>query len=225
MATGVAAPTAQTPTNKSFGTLKREVADFVRSPDDPEALEIAGIGINNAIRKLNNRIWWWTVAYQDIALVQGRMDYSLSSDFKRSMIIERIKSDGHTDGKIRYYNPEEFEEIFRTSGSSGQPAGATIFNAQVSPKLSLDVGPSSSFVEKYPTLRHRYYKKLSILSGDQQVVDVPSEVELFLTWYGREEACAVYRPQLFSLARSEREEVWRELVADNSEHHLSNWSL
>src|SRR6185503_4793287 len=73
---------AQSPGLTTFSSLKNKVARYVQMPDDDEGLEIAGQEINDAIRELNTRTWYWALTSETLTLVADTQDYALSSNFK-----------------------------------------------------------------------------------------------------------------------------------------------
>ena len=224
MGFGVASTVSPTPKNSSLGELKKQVARYVKMPNDPEALSIAADAINDGIRELNLRVWYWGLTYQDITLVAEQADYSTNQDFKAGFWAEFLKSNGDPGGGCAQYDPDTFWKTYPRSTQSGKPCAYTVINHTDTSTLSLNKKPNSAFVNEYPTLRLRYFRRHQLLTQDGDRIVGPSEAELFLSWYAKWILATTFDPQLAVLAERQKEITWRKLRVDDNEHHFHNWS-
>ena len=222
MATGLGTSTYNTPRARTFSELKRDVASYVMMPDQGEALVAAGVGLNNAIRKLNARVWKWSITYTDITLEVGTYDYTLPNDFKDVYAMSFWDSDGNPSRHLGYMQAKEFEQTFPAS-AVGTPTFATVINAKNSLLLSFNDAPSSDFISSLPTVRVRYYKRLTTLASDSDRPDVYGEVENFLTWSAKSYVASVYDPQKTKYAQIETAMALQDLVADDNETGYRDW--
>lgn len=224
MATGLGTSTYNTPQARTFTELKRDVASYVLMPDQGEALDAAGVGINNAIRRLNSRAWKWSITYTDLTLATDTFDYTLPNDFKDVFAMELLDASGNPQDHVGYMQAKEFMQTFQSStATAGEPQFATVINAKNSLVLTLNYSPTTAFVAAYPTLRVRYFKRLPLLSTGSDRPDIYSEVENYVTWKAKEYIASVYDPAKVRYARAEADDVWRDLVADDNETGYRDW--
>jgi len=220
----VVSGTQPTPQTRQFADLKSEVSRYVQAPDDNEAQRVSGDGLNEAIRLLNMETWWFTLTYQDITTVAGTDSYTINADYKDSRALIKLDSSGNRDGILTKRDAKSFEIEFDNATSNGTPSAYTVFNVHDALEIQLNVPPDASFVSSYPTLRHRYYKNISLFVGDSDVADVPSEVELFLLWQGRAYMSAVYDYSKTQYAEQKAHVMWMNLRTRNMEYGNTDWS-
>ena len=223
MSVTIAASVSPAPKNKALGELKEEVLDIFGSPNDGKASKIAGRGINNAIRRLNSRVWYWTLTYHDITTSLDDADYGLPNDFKATFSMSFLKADLSQNGTADYFDPDTFDNSFPRSQDSGKPVAYTIYNATDTMTLSLNKAPNQSFVTDNAFLRHRYYRKVQEPNDDGDRIIVPSEVELFIVASAAEEYSRIFDRKQWKLLRSDRQETWRQLKKDDNLHHFHAW--
>lgn len=217
--------TQQSPTTRTFSTLKTEVARFVMGPDDTEVLAVAGAAINTAIRKLNLKKWHWLRTYSDITLTAGTSDYALPSNFRAVLHMQRLNAAGQPDGTIRFNRAKTLDLEHPSATTSGDPGLYTVYNYLDTFAVSLEVNPSAGFVARFPALRLRYFAKTDVLSNDQDQPFVPSEVEEWIIWHACIKAAAQFDPEKIGIARQEAADLWRLMIRDNSDHDESDdWS-
>jgi len=223
MATGLGTSTYNTPRARTFSELKRDVASYVMMPDQGEALVAAGVGLNNAIRKLNARAWKWSITYTDITLAAGTYDYTLPNDFKDVYAMSYLDTSGNPSDHLGYMQAKEFEQTFKSSAVQVSPSVATVINAKSSLILSLNYAPNADFIASKPTARVRYFKRLPILVSESDRPDVYGEVENFLTWSGRTYVSSIYDPAKMKHAQLETAMAFQDLVADDNETGYRDW--
>jgi hypothetical protein len=114
MSEAIATNWSPSPGNKNFGKLKLEVARYILMPDDPEALDLAGDGITDALRFVNTMEWSWTLATDDITLVADTQDYQGPADFHKPRAAVFLDSNDKPNS-----NPGEVSRPEVLSGRSG----------------------------------------------------------------------------------------------------------
>ena len=224
MPTVVGGGSSQSPGLQTFSTLKTRVSRYVNSPDSSEALTVAGQEINDAIRELNTRTWYWSLSYEDITLTASTADYNLSSNFNAARNLQLLNSSGEPCGTIGYYDPKTFDLQFSSSSGSGSPCAYTVYSFLDTYQLSFDIPCSSAFVASYPTARLRYLARVPTLTNDSDTVPVPSEVELFIMWKARAGMALQYDEKKYGMAEGKAQQLWGALVRKDNEHHFHDWA-
>lgn len=221
--TGLALSFAATPATRSAARLQKEVAFYVAAPDDPEALELALLGLNDSIRRLNMRNWSWALDYDDIYTVAGTGDYTLSSGFRAPRAIELFDTDSLPAGSLNWYDPKTFVSKFPVRGD-GSPCAYTAFNVADLGTFTLDCAPTADWVDKYPIIRLRYFRNMEILALPTDTITAPSHVESFVTWHAKMTVAASMSPERVGLAESQARIAWSLLLRDEIESQVSDWS-
>jgi hypothetical protein len=217
--------TTTSPANQTFSQLKTKVARYVGGQDHADLLTMAGDEINNAIRDLNTRTWYWALAYTDLTLVADTQSYALPSNFKAARKAFRLDSSSKMDGQLGYKDPHSFDSEEWSSTSSGDPCHYSVFSFLDTSEVTFNVPPSTSFVATYPKIRIRYHARIPVLSNDSDTCPVLPEVELYILWYARLAVCLQTDPdgRRCSAAGQERQTLWGRLVTDDNEHHYHDW--
>lgn len=222
--TGLALSFQQTPATRSFSRLQKEVAFYVAAPDDPEALELAGLGINDAVRQLNMRNWTWALDYDDLYTVAGTGDYPLSSGFRAPRHMELLDTNGLPSSSLAWYDPKTFMSKFASRTDTGDPCAYTVVNAADLGSFTLNCAPSAAWVDKYPVCRLRYYRRMEFLVLPTDTITAPSDVESFVTWHAKMTVAASMSPDRVGLAESQARRAWQMLLRDEMESQVSDWS-
>lgn len=213
---------AGTPGTRSFASLKKTAARYVRLPDDDEALEVAGEVVNDGIASLNLRTWRWGVTTQTVTFVAGTSEYTLAAAFSSPQRFLLNNASGQTLSRLLYKMPEIFDRDIPDRTSTGDP---TFYTAFTTSTLTLDTIPSTSFVAQYPTGTLRYYRRFQKLTEGGAVLDVQSEMELYVIRYAQAELAAIYAPTLHSIAVRERDRLWDLMVAKDGEQIATDWEV
>lgn len=221
----VAIPSPSTaPQSAQLSTLQRQVIMYILAPDDPDALEAAKEGLNDAIDTLNERKWYWGVTYQDITLVADDDDYPLEPTYKQAYAAILRDSTGRRT-RLVYADPKNFWEKYPTVTNSGTPCGYTVINANDILELQLSRPPTSSFVSRYTTLRFFHYQRIEKFANEGDTIAVPPEVMGYLKWYAKKVVAATFDMATKArLAGQESDKRFKALVKDHNEHHESDWA-
>jgi hypothetical protein len=204
--------TSQTPANQLFSAMKTEVARFVKSPNSTEVKGVAGDGINDAVRRLNSRIWEWNFTSEEISLVADQKEYDVHDTIKLPRHLEFLNSSDVAQGRILYMPPKEFLIRFPDRTGSGEPRFYTILNPRNYGQMTFNQAPSASWVAKYPKVRHWYYRYLQTLSGDSDTLAVPNDVERVVLWSAKQYVAELYgNAQQISIATMRYAEGWSEM--------------
>lgn len=205
------------PSPRPFSALKNEVAGFVKMPDDPEALNVAGNAIRSAIRHYNTKTWKWNLVYQDIVLVADGWNYDLSNQVKEPRYAELLDSNGYSVGRLRYQDPRTFLEDNYPVTAAGTPTVYTLMDHHQYGTLQVNIAPTATAIASTPTLRLWHYKRIQHPQADADNLNVPSEVEAGILWKAKAEIAMVFDPKKYELALNEHREQWKLLRADNSD--------
>jgi len=209
MASGVPASGVTEPSNSTFNQLKSRVAASVGMGGQQRALDLAGDGINNGIRRVNSKLWSWLLTTADITTVADQANYneddSVPGDFKapRSMLL--LDSSSNESSRLVWLLPKDFDNLWLDRRNSGEPRTYTVHNIHDNRTLSLSAAPTAKWVAAYPTMRLRYYKRLGLYSGNE-TTQIPVEAELMIEYFARAEVASVVRPG----ALSRYESMWRD---------------
>jgi hypothetical protein len=214
----------QSPAATAFSTLYARVRNYVMGPDDAEVTTIAKEGINEAIARLNTRVWTWTRVHKDITLVAGTQEYALESNCKSPRSMQVLDTAGEVRGTLGFLDPKELDRLYGDRAAQGQPEHYTINNMFDNGKVTLSTTPTSSYVAVYSKLRFRYFKRLAYLSADADLFSGPTEVEPFLVWHGRALVASHWAPEKLAYADARAEKHWQELVRDDRLQELRDWS-
>jgi len=221
----VGGASSQTPGLRTFSSLKDEVARYVMGPDDTEVLAVAGMGINNALRRMNLRTWYWMLDYTDITLTASTADYNLPANFKAARNLWLLDSASAAAGQIGYLDPKTFDLTYSVQGgTTGSPCAYTVYSFLDTFQLSFNIPCSTAFIASYPTARLRFHARTPVLVNNTDTAALPSEAELYVLWYAKFETAMQFDPEKSRTAKSESEQVWQMLVRDDNEHHFHDWS-
>ena len=224
MAEQTAGSFTQSPAVTQFSVLYGQVQSYVMSPSDTSAATLAKRWINDAIRKLNQRNWSWSLAAATITFTagEGGREYALQTNYKAPRSFELLDSSSRIVGNLAYRPPRTFDEEFPDRAST-DPSAYTVFNVLDNGYLTLSGPPSSGWVTAYPTGRLRYYKRIALLSGDTDLIVAPTEVEPFVLWRACADAAAFFVPSKVAYADQRANEEWRALVKADVKNELTDW--
>lgn len=203
------------PSARTFGELKAELARYIKMPTDPEALAVAGDCVLDAIRFYNTKTWKWGLVYLDITLVADNAEYDLLGDTKEPRYAELLDSANRAASRLRYQDPRSFLEANFPITSSGEASAYTLMNVHETGTLRLDTPPSAAFITTYPTLRFWYYRRIQHPAADGDVIDVPSEVEGGIVAKGKSLLCQIYDKARVGIAENEHAQRWQLIHRDN----------
>jgi len=221
---GLALSFQATPATRPLSKLQKEVLFYVSAPDDPEALEVAQIGLNDGIVRLNMRNWVWSLDYDDIGLIADTADYPIASSFRAPRHLALLDSNSNPVSQLTWETPKSFEMRFPHAPIPGTPTHYTVFNSNELGTFSLNYKPSSSFVGFSPIARVRYYRRMERLTFPTDSIAAPSDAESFVVWHARMLAAAVYAPDRMDRAERQADKAWRLMVQDDMKSQTSDRS-
>ena len=206
-----------TPGVETLGTLTKAVTGYVGLPTDDEATEVAVACIRRAIDKINMQRWHWAYSYQDIQFVVGTVEYGAEPDMKAPRKCTLIDTDNLEAGILRYYPWAEFLERLSYIGAQ-DPCEYSLSNLHDVGTITLNGTVSAAWVAKYPTMRLWYYRRVLYPSAPSDVVDVPSEFNLYLSEYAKGCVAETYNaPVKAQSAYLRAEMALRDLIRDDNE--------
>lgn len=191
MATAVQGSATQSPTALAFSEIRSQIANYVQAATMGEELAIAGQAADSAVDYLNLSSWKWNAKADTITFVDGTQTYSLNSDVKKSRKFQLLDSNSKVTGRLKWYDPKTFWDIFTDQTVSGTPTAYTIVSLPNTGKLTLNVAPGAGFVSTYPTGQVQYMARIAHLTSGGSW-DGPPEVAQFLVWYGRWEMASTH---------------------------------
>jgi len=203
---------------KTAGELKAEVGRFCGTPDNPRALAVAQDGIEHALRRINSKMWRWSVAVYDITLDDTQSDpnvYDGPADFHKTLECMFLDADNKPAYELHWIEPEDFQRLEIYNG----PViwSYTIYNYRNDGKVTITGTIDANFVSSNPKLRLRYYRFIPYPTKDTQVLEVPSNVEDFVAWQAKAYAASVLKPAVYALAANEALRSWKLLLVDSRE--------
>lgn len=187
--------TSQTPANTIFTDLKTEVARFVKAPNSTEILGVAGDGINDGVRRLNARIWEFNLTSEEITLTGNQKEYDVDATLKLPRHVEFLNSSTVAQGRILYMPPKEFLIRFPDRSGSGEPRFYTVLNPRNYGQMTFNLAPSTSWVTKYPKIRHWFYRYIQTLTIGSDTLNVPNDVERVILWSAKQYVAELYGNQ------------------------------
>jgi hypothetical protein len=204
--------TTQTPPNQTFSTLKTEVARYVKAPSSTEVTGVAGDGINDAIRRLNSRVWEFNLDSVEITWVADQKEYDIEGDLKLPRHMELLNSSNVAERRLAFIPLKHFISVFRDRTGASDPRAYTIINPRNHGQITLDRAPSASWISIYPKARLWFYRYINVLSADGDVLLVPNDVERVILWGAKEYIAEMYgNIQQVEVARRHFHESFEEL--------------
>ena len=202
---------------ETLGTLTKQVTGYVGLPTDDEATEVAVACIRRAIDKINMRRWNWTIAYQDIQFVVGTAEYGAEPDMKAPRKFVLIGTDDLEAGLLTYIPWSEFVDRLSYEATT-HPCEYSLSNLHANGVITLNGTVASDWVAQYPTARLWYYRRVLYPSAASDVVDVPSEFNLYLSEYAKGCVAETYNaPGKAQSAYVRAELAMRDLIRDDNE--------
>jgi hypothetical protein len=217
---------AVTPAARAFSVLYDEALSAVGAPNVAEAKTVAKNGINNGIRRMNQRVWRsFGLKSEDITLVASTQEYALTdTSLKDPLHAELLNSSDAASGRLTYLAPKVFEQSFPYQDTEGWPRHYTIMNFVNDNKVRLSAKPQSSFVTTYPKVKLRFFGRLDVLSNDADLHGGNSDIEHFLVLNGELQLVRRYDPSRAGQVAQLVELEWRNLIKDDNSHGTRDWS-
>lgn len=141
-----------------------------------DSLFRCGQFINRAIKELNTRPWKALLtAGTNITTSATVKTYDLDSLFYKESKVQRLDANSKPELTLDYLDWEQFQSRFDVQTDTGKPTLYTLRNTF-----------SDGLIEFYPvpdaayTLRVQYYKRIALLSGNDDVLQVPIEFENYI---------------------------------------------
>lgn len=161
--------------NRTRAQLVEEVLGFTGGIDDTDMKGRAAAALNSAVREFNFLLWKFNRMRQDITLTAGR-DFTLEAPFRATLNAQLLDANGDARDRLEWVPFEEFAPAYwDLTDVSSYPEVYTIRNAHETGILS--VNPKLVTPLQYPTLRLDYFRRIVKLAGDEDVLNVPEEVE------------------------------------------------
>lgn len=206
---------------KTFATLQRDVASYVKLPADNEALGIAGSGINDAINSVVNvRNWSWQVTTSGFQLLAGDNTYPVPTDFRAQRNVSLLNTAGEIARRVAYEDPKLFDTKFSQGSASaisaGTPNNYTITDPYPSGVIRFDATPNQATIDTYPSGQIMYYSRVSELTSDTDALSVPPEVESMILWYAKSYLAAIFASDQVKFAESRWQPLYRQLKRNES---------
>lgn len=224
----VVSGTSTSPGSRARADLAAEVARYVLRPNNPEALSVAADGLNDAIRRLNTTMWEWSWTTQDITSTSPATantgDYTISGTFLAPRFLELRDGNSVPNGKLDYFAPKTFYEMFAYRTTVGSPDAYTVRNADEDSLLTLNATASSVWTAAYPTMRLYYYQRVGYLTQDSSTLTGPSEVESFLVNHAKGYIAAIYDPSKVAYAEGKAEKFWKDLRSAEIKRQITDWN-
>lgn len=207
-----------TPAARALSVLQTEIGNYVMAPSDTTLAATFTDGLNDGIRKINAHTRWpWLLAVEAVTLVADTADYELATTTVKAIRhIHLLNTSGKERSRLFYRDPKTFEAQFPDRSISGSPAFYTTHNLVADGKVSLDKPVATAFLQTYPTMRLRLYKRLIYYSAAGDTLTtlggfVP-EAEDFLLWHARGYAAALHSPDKAPFAEAKAAECWAQLL-------------
>jgi hypothetical protein len=204
--------TSQTPANQQFSALQTEVARFVKAPNSTEILGVAGDGINDAVRRMNSRIWEFNLTSEEITLVADQKEYDVDDTLKLPRHVEFLNSSTVAVGRIFYIPPKDFLIRFADRTGSGEPRYYTVLNPRNYGQMTFNIAPSSSWISTYPKVRHWFYRYIQTLTNATDTLAIPNDAERVILWGAKQYVAELYgNDSQVAMAVRNYREAWDEL--------------
>jgi hypothetical protein len=204
---------------KTFSTLQRDVASYVKLPTDTEALGIAGSGINDAINNVvNSRSWEWQKKTYNFALTANDNTYPVPTDFREPRNLSILNVAGEVAREVGYTDPKIHDRAFqRGTGDdirTGIPTNYTIDDPYPSGIIRFDRTPDANTVSTYPSGALMYYGRVPELTSATDTMEVPPEVESLILWYAKSYVAAIFASDQVRYAENRWQPLYNQLKRD-----------
>lgn len=190
----------------------KDVARFVRMPNDPEALDQCEECLKASIRKFNSVRWKFTYDFQDIPLVATQSDYTgVNAALKDPRHLELVTAAGTPYRKLYYDEPDTFLNENQSRGQVSSPSRYTLIPAAL--KIMLNKAPSAEFVAAYPNMRLWMWQRIQF-ETDGKLLATPEVCDGIL-WEAKKRIASIRLPDRYSIAASEAAQAWKLLRRDD----------
>lgn len=211
-----------TSSNRTRAQAVTELCYYTGGSDNAIAKVRAGTAWDRAVRDYNGVAWRFNRQYQDYTLptsFDSSGESALPDDFRSASRLMLLNSDGETVDFITFRPWREWTLTDPSHGVvGGGPNSYTFRNEHSSHKIVLDPIPDQTATYTYPTLRLHYHTRIELAPADDNLLDVPVEVDeaifaLALAKFikmqkGAKESLEYERDASFQ--RSEVEREWRD---------------
>lgn len=218
-----------TPAPRALSVLQDVVQKYVGNPSDAEAATLATEALNDGIRKLDARDWFWSLGSEDVTLAADAADRVLATNTARKVRhVDVLNTSDKPVSFLRFKDAKSFEIEHPDRSASGTPRIYTAFNLINDGTITLDVPPSSGYIAVNPTLRVRMFRRLLYYATSTDTLTTllggtgfaPVEVESFLQWHASAYLGLRYleasNPKVVR-ALQLADEIWNRLIADDLE--------
>lgn len=197
--------------SSSLGSIRDEVARYVKMPNAAQGLQVAQQHIKSAIDRLNTRPWFFLLEVHDFTTAATR-DYTVPTGLSKPRALHALDSSDNPNHSIPYLDPKTFDLEHPITGEARNPAAYTVYSRRDTGNLTLTHVPDSQFISEFPKLRFRYYKFLAMPSSLGNEIDVDGPAELFIKFYAKWLMALDFMPQKAVIARQEADTIWQDLI-------------
>jgi len=196
-----AADYPQTNDNRTLNALIQDILEYIGGEDDPDMQSRAMAALNTAVREFNGVLWKFNRLRQDITLTAGR-DFSLSANFRAPLAATLLNASNEERERVVWVPFEEFIEYFPDrTGTGTSPMYYTIRNSHETGIVTVE--PKLVTPLQYPKMRVEYFRRIERVATENDVLNVPEEVEEAL----------VQRAVSIMLSKARRFEEARDAIA------------
>ena len=220
--TSSATTSPATTANRTRSQAVVELCYYVGGDDDADAKTRAGTAWDRAVRDFNSVLWKFNRLSQDYTLptdFDSSGEATLPTNFRGAVRLMLCNSDGETVEQIEYrdWRVWTITDPYQVAGGNAVNY-YTSRNPHVDQTFIIDPIPDQTATFTYPTLRLFYSQRIELAAADDEVLDVPVEVEeaifslalaKFISMMKGAKEAGTYESIAFS-KRTEVEQVWRD---------------
>lgn len=204
----------QTSANRTRREAREELVEFGGGQNKPETLIRAGRSWDAAVREFNSVGWRFNRTTADITLVADTKTYALPSDFRSPVRAQVVDSNSVEVYTLAWIPFERWQMFFENQQSGGQYIDCyTALNVHGAGEVRYEPFPVGTLA--YDTVRHTYLTRIALASGEEDVLNVPVEVDeaifqLALGYFLAKMRGFGEAEQIFTLAKMLRNDCERE---------------
>lgn len=155
-----------------------ELAEHVGKQSDQLARSRAGRSLDAAVRDFNSRPWRFNRLVQDITLVLDTSSYTIATDWRNPLKALHLDAN---DKEVDFLDWIPFTEKIHfwpsELTSSSIPSSYTARNVHEIGTITYYPPIIAAGTLQYPKVRHYYHRRVLLVSGDGDRLNVPLEVD------------------------------------------------